>query len=362
MGRTCLGFVLGAGLLLAATTHAATVQFAATLDGAQETPPNGSAGTGSASLVMDTDANTLSGSVSFSGLGSAEIGAHIHGFAGPGVPAGILFNLALGSPKAVNWNFSEAQEANIIAGLTYFNIHTSGFPGGEIRGQIERVPSCGDGVLDVGEDCDDGNNADGDCCTDTCHFDAFGYLCPAPEDPCLKGICDGAGTCGVSAPRTGCYDALKSALTLSDGATDDKDKLIWKWLKGDQTTQEEFGVPTGTTSHTLCLFAGTAATFIGSATLPPGSMWSPISDKGYKFKDPTGTPDGLQKAVLKGGAQGKAKIIVKGKGANLPDMLGASLPLPVIVQLGNEGTCFEGQYDSGDIKKNDGAQFKAKAQ
>ena len=35
---------------------------------------------------------------------------------------------------------TEGQEANILAGLTYVNIHSQMFPGGEIRGQIIPIP------------------------------------------------------------------------------------------------------------------------------------------------------------------------------------------------------------------------------
>ena len=348
--------------LAAMPAGAAIVQFSATLDGAQETPPNGSLGSGSGALTMDTDANTLVGSMSFSGLGFAETMAHIHGFSGPGVPSGIVFGLALGSPKAVSWNFAEGQQANIIAGLTYFNVHSTGFPGGEIRGQIVRVPSCGDGILDGGESCDDGNVANGDCCSSSCFFDPAESVCFDDGNPCTLNQCDGAGTCGVAEPRTGCRPALKSALAIKDTADEGKDKLIFKWLKGAATEQGEFGDPPAGTTQTLCLFAGTAA--IASLDIPAGAGWAPISDKGYKFKDATGTPDGVNKSILKGGDAGKAKALVKGKGANLPDPLGAALTLPVTAQLVNDANniCFEGVFDSADIKKNDGEQFKAKAQ
>lgn len=120
----------------------------ALVNGASETPPNGSLGQGIAFCTIDTGANTLSYEIAFGGLGSGESAAHIHGFAAPGVPAGVLHALPAGSPKTGTWNFLETQEANILAGLTYVNIHSTGFPGGEIRGQIEPVsPATGAPVL-----------------------------------------------------------------------------------------------------------------------------------------------------------------------------------------------------------------------
>jgi cysteine-rich repeat protein len=129
---------------------------------------------------MDTNANTLTITVTdtlVAPLSTPEIAAHIHGFAPPGMPAGIKFGLPLGSPKNAVWNFPESDQASTIAGLTYVNIHTSMFPAGEIRGQILRVPSCGDGILDGGETCDDGNNVNGDCCDATCQSEPDGQPC-----------------------------------------------------------------------------------------------------------------------------------------------------------------------------------------
>ena len=197
--------VAAAGLLWlwAASASATMIQFvAASIDGAQETPPNGSVAMASGTFTMDTVANTLSVNVVITvPPPSGEILAHIHGFAPPGTPAGILFGLPLGSPKITVWNFTEPDEAGIIAGLTYVNIHSNAFPGGEIRGQIVRVPTCGDGILDAGETCDDGNLVSGDCCSSLCQVEAAASPCAGDGDPCTVDECDGAGNCGVGAPR-----------------------------------------------------------------------------------------------------------------------------------------------------------------
>ncbi|HSQ00642.1 MAG TPA: CHRD domain-containing protein [Candidatus Dormibacteraeota bacterium] len=229
---------IGAGLLwlCAASADAALIQFtAAPIIGANETPPNGSPALATGTFTMDTVADTLSVNVVINvPPPSGENGAHIHGFAPPGTPAAILFPLPLGSPKIAVWNFSEPQEANIIAGLTYVNIHSTAFPLGEIRGQIVRVPTCGDGIVDAGETCDDGNLVSGDCCSSSCQLGASGSPCPADGDPCTLDECDGAGNCGVGAPRTGCRTAQKSLLAIKNDSTDAKDKLLWKAAARDQ--------------------------------------------------------------------------------------------------------------------------------
>jgi hypothetical protein len=123
---------------LSSAAQAQKLYFTAALDGAQETPPVATAAKGTAYLVMDRAANTLTVRMTFTGLSSAEQLAHIHGFVAPGVAGGILFNLPLGNTKNAVWNYTEPDEINIINGLTYLNIHSVSFGGGEIRGQVLR--------------------------------------------------------------------------------------------------------------------------------------------------------------------------------------------------------------------------------
>jgi len=57
-----------------------------------------------------------------------------------------------------------------------------------------KIPECGDGFLDHGEACDDGNLANNDCCTSDCQFDHYGASC-GQADTCEAGFCDEAGSC-----------------------------------------------------------------------------------------------------------------------------------------------------------------------
>lgn len=349
--------VMAACLGLASGARAAIINFSATIDAAQETPPSGTPANGSGTFVMDTVANTLSFNIVIAvAPASGELFSHIHGFAPPGTPAGILFNLPNGSPKVGVWNFMEAQEANIRAGLTYVNIHSNAFPGGEIRGQV--VPDCSNGDIDLGEQCDDGNLVNGDCCDEFCQFEPAASACTASV--CETGTCDGAGECQFSI-RTGCKSALKSLLLVKNDADDDtKDKLIWKWIKGAATSLEEFGEPNGSTQFTMCIYSGGNSAV---AAIPSGSSWVPRGTKGFKYKDLSASLNGVRKALLKSGVDGKAKVLVKGKGLNLPDTLPPPLQLPVLVQLVNSanGVCYESVFGEGDVKKNDEKRFKAKS-
>lgn len=109
----------------------------ATLNGQQEVPSTSSTASGSGTFTIDTQANSLSFNINYTGLtGGQETAAHIHGPAAAGVENTSVFNLPLGSSKSGTWNYPESLEADILAGRTYVNIHTTLFADGEIRGQI----------------------------------------------------------------------------------------------------------------------------------------------------------------------------------------------------------------------------------
>ncbi len=43
------------------------------------------------------------------------------------------------SPIGGSVRLTEAQQADLLAGRWYFNVHTQASPGGEIRGQLQRL-------------------------------------------------------------------------------------------------------------------------------------------------------------------------------------------------------------------------------
>lgn len=53
------------------------------------------------------------------------------------------------------------------------------------------VPICGNGILEIGEECDSINNP---CCTDTCQFASSGSSC-GRQNACTNHVCNAAGTC-----------------------------------------------------------------------------------------------------------------------------------------------------------------------
>lgn len=128
-------------------SQAAIIPLSATLDSAQEVPPNASPGTGVGVLAYNDVSNQLNWNITFAGLTAGATAAHFHGPAAPGVNAGVQVSIPLGlfagltSGNLVGMaTITETQESQLLSELWYINIHTSAFPGGEIRGQVNAVP------------------------------------------------------------------------------------------------------------------------------------------------------------------------------------------------------------------------------
>lgn len=171
-----------------------------------------------------------------------------------------------------------------------------------------------------------------------------------------------AGLCGAT-PAPACRTALKSLLVIKNKEEDTKDRLIWKWRKGQATSQAELGNPTAATDYSLCLYAGVGSPLVFAATVPGGTVgWVAISSKGYSYLDRLGAVEGVRRIILKGSDEAKAKLLVKGGGAELADPPPGSLVAPVTAQLINDetGVCWESTYQVAHIIRNTPDRFKAK--
>jgi cysteine-rich repeat protein len=73
---------------------------------------------------------------------------------------------------------------------------------------------CGNGIVEAGEVCDDGNNIDSDCCSADCKSQKpAGATCRDVAAPCDVGeVCDGSGHCPA--------DAFRDTTTMCRAATD----------------------------------------------------------------------------------------------------------------------------------------------
>jgi hypothetical protein len=134
--RMLFAAVLLVVLAFAPGSASAALQFEATINSAQEVPVNPSPATGTGAFTLNDAETQLSIFVTFSGLVAPQTAAHIHGPAAPGVNAGVRFGFPLGSPVNLVWAIPPADVVSLKAGLLYVNVHSTTYPGGEIRGQI----------------------------------------------------------------------------------------------------------------------------------------------------------------------------------------------------------------------------------
>ncbi|MRW93126.1 CHRD domain-containing protein [Duganella sp. FT80W] len=156
-------------LLCAASATASTASYATILTGPAEAPANSSPAIGAAVVTFDLGSHALNVSTAFSALVGDSTAAHIHccttlagdGTAGvatqtpsfSGFPLGVKtgaynqsFNTSLSSSwsadfLSANGGTTAGAEAALLAGLNagsaYLNIHSSAYPGGEIRGFLK---------------------------------------------------------------------------------------------------------------------------------------------------------------------------------------------------------------------------------
>ncbi|MEO6035505.1 MAG: CHRD domain-containing protein [Verrucomicrobiota bacterium] len=150
-------------------------QYSVTLNGPNESPANGSPGTGFGTVNYDDVAHSLQLQVSFTNLTGTTTASHIHaatvipgaGTAGvatttpsfAGFPLGVTFGSfsnTLDLTSSSSWNAAyitanggtpasaeSALASAMAAGTAYWNIHSSTFGGGEIRGFLTPVPEPG---------------------------------------------------------------------------------------------------------------------------------------------------------------------------------------------------------------------------
>jgi hypothetical protein len=126
-------------LALAVPVTAATINMTAAMDGpkANAGAGSGSPGIGTGTITFDTVTKQLSWSITWGGLLSAPTLMHFHGPALSNQNAGVQVGTGVVGPPVVgNAVLNLAQEADLLAGLWYLNLHTAGDPAGEIRGQV----------------------------------------------------------------------------------------------------------------------------------------------------------------------------------------------------------------------------------
>ena len=156
MKRSLLSFFACALFVVSLATAANAETFFASLSPAQEVPPTLSSASGYARIHVNESTLTLTYTIVFTNLSSAQTGAHIHAPAAIGANASVAvaFDTVGGTSGTITGTrtITAAQLTQIRQHLGYVNVHSMNNPGGEIRGQLgikRPVDFDGDGRQDI---------------------------------------------------------------------------------------------------------------------------------------------------------------------------------------------------------------------
>ena len=170
-------------------------------------------------------------------------------------------------------------------------------------------------------------------------------------------------------PLSGCLQSVtsqRSRLLLRQKANVNRNKMLYKWVKGEEVLLSDLGDPLSDEHYTMCVYGSSAGVFskIDEAIIPPGGTcgnkpcWKSVK-RGFKYRNRDASIGGVKVMIFKSGDEGRSKIVLRGKGSNL-NLLP---PLPqdpeVVVQIKNQvGTCWETRFSTNTA--NDAETFNAK--
>jgi cysteine-rich repeat protein len=288
-----------------------------------------------------------------------------------------------GNPRLASFYFKDV-DGNVIDTFTVESATGSFDP---------TDPFCGDGAVDVGEECDDGNTTSNDGCDALCQNEAGPGFCgdgiPQAGEECDDGNelagdgCDALCQLETSpagcaaAPIDGCLVAAKASLSISE-KTDGREKLKLRLARfGAATDPSAFGDPvSGPTRYDLCVYdaadalAGVLSVDRAGESCGPKQKpcFKAKGSKGWQYADPDALADGTRSLSLKGGRPGNGRAIWQAQNRakkgqdSLPTGLTAALsgaPSATLQLVTSDAECFEAALQ--EVKRADGFRFEAKA-
>jgi len=149
-----------------------------------------------------------------------------------------------------------------------------------------------------------------------------------------------------------------------------KDRMSWKWLRGEATGADDFRTATSAMPLALCFYQDDGngprlsfeKTIRGDAVVKPGKEAWRASSSGWVYKDGTRRNSAISKMKLRAGLDGRAaiKISANGPSLDLPRMPVAATPA-VTMQLHSveSAVCWSSTFSSPST--NTAKLFKARS-
>jgi hypothetical protein len=110
------------------------------MDGSQEVPARNTLGKGACTTTLDPSSGNVAVGCTYEGMSGVTMASHIHGLVPPGTNAPVIVPLVETGDRSGTitggGTLTPVQIQGMLDGLTYVNLHTDLFPGGEIRGQV----------------------------------------------------------------------------------------------------------------------------------------------------------------------------------------------------------------------------------
>jgi uncharacterized delta-60 repeat protein len=245
---------------------------------------------------------------------------------------------------------------------------------------------CGNGVIEPGEECDDGNLVDGDCCSSLCQIEPAGKVCRAPSSACdLAETCDGTTpTCpadtgtpdtdgdGVCDAQDACIDPsggelLSGSSLIVDRAGGSRDSLAVR--ASFPLAQSQIGALDLISTGARVVLEGSSGPVLSDVVLPGGTFagrgtrgWKrAASGTVWNYRDATASPLNGVSAVKISARSGPSAssvvhLVVRAKRGAYPVTAGDA-PLVLKITLGDQaaaiaGTCGEIRFTAGDCAFN----------
>ncbi|HXJ33714.1 MAG TPA: PQQ-binding-like beta-propeller repeat protein [Candidatus Eisenbacteria bacterium] len=242
--------------------------------------------------------------------------------------------------------------------------------------------ACGDGTVDAGEMCDDGNFVGGDCCAADCKTAAAegsacddGSVCTL-GDACHGGICAGSSElpcapCGECSPTNGCLAEPTASCGRSmvsgggrlavDRPRSSRGSFLWTLRSGPATTVANLGDPRAAAGYAVCGITESGRVVL-RATAPAGGCgavrcWR-RTRHGFEYRDAR-APDGLSRLSLRAGAGGQSRFEATGGGkhAVVPDLPATESVRIELRRLDAPDRCWAA--DHGTVRRNTPRHYRA---